>query len=203
MDYIKENGYLRIVYKALHTTFLAVALLLFCPALLAQERLLGVYQSPKGVGISAVIESNDGQEMNILTLRSDFYGFLSGRTQDVGACVSYTHNYVLYRHEGEDHVLRLHIGAGGLFGFTHDFEKGFLSAYDRQLVRKPGWTVALAGNIGIRVDFRRRLSLDCGFSILPGVHMRTDNKTGALLVGFYKAGVYNAYFPQVNLMYRF
>ena len=191
------------MYKALHTTFLAVALLLFCPALSAQDRLLGVYQSPKGVGISAVIESGGGQEMDILTLRSDFYGVLSGRTPEVGACVSYTHDYVLYRHEGEDHVFRLHIGAGGLFGFTHDFEKGFFSAYERQLVRKPGWTVALAGNFGFRIDFRRRLSLDFGFSILPGVHLRTDDKTGALLVSFYRAGVYNSYFPQINLMYRF
>lgn len=191
------------MYKALHPTLLAVALLLFCPALSGQDRLLGLFQSPKGVGISAVIESASGQEMDILTLRSDFYGLLSGRTPDAGACVSYTHDYVLYKLEGEDHLFRLHIGAGGLFGFTHDFEKGFFSAYDRQLERKPGWTVALAGNVGIRVDFLRRLSLDIGLSVLPGVHLRTDDKTGALLVGFYRAGIYNAFMPQVNLMYRF
>ena len=191
------------MYKALHTTFFAVTLLLLCPALSAQDRLLGVYQSPKGVGISAVIESGEGTEMDILTLRSDFYGLLSGRTTDVGACVSYTHDYVLYRQEGEDYLFRIHLGAGGLFGFTHDFEKGFFSAFDRELERKPGWTAALAGNFGVRVDFRRRLSLDVGFSVLPGIHLRTDDKTGALLVNFYRAGIYNACFPQINLMYRF
>lgn len=191
------------MYKALHTTFLALALLLCCPALSAQDRLLGLYQSPKGVGISAVLESAGGTEMNILTLRSDFYGRLSGRTPDVGACVSYTHDYVLYRIEREDHLFRVHIGAGGLFGFTHDFEKGFFSAYERQLEKKPGWTVALAGNAGIRVDFQRHLSLDLSFSVLPGIHLRTDDKTGALLVNFYRAGVYHAFLPQLNLMYRF
>lgn len=191
------------MYKALHATLLAVSLLLFCPTLPGQERLLGLYQSPKGVGISAVIESAGGLEMDILTLRSDFYGMLSGRTQEAGVCISYTHDYVLYRQENDEYGFRIHIGAGGLFGFTHDFEKGFFSAYERRLERKHGWTGALAGNAGLRFDFARNLSMDLSFSILPGIHLRTDDKTGALLVSFYKAGVYHAFYPQFNLMYRF
>ncbi|MCR4824024.1 MAG: hypothetical protein K5849_01575 [Bacteroidales bacterium] len=190
------------MHKALRL-LLPLVLLHLCQVLPGQERLLGLYQSPRGVGISAVIETEDGLEMNILTVRTDFYGVLSGRTQDVGACVSYTHDYVLYQLNGEDYFLRFHIGAGGLFGFTHDFEKGFFSKYERQLERKPGWTGALDCNVGLRIDFRRRLSLDFSLSALPGIHIRTDNRTGALLVNFYRAGIYNAYYPQVNLMYRF
>jgi hypothetical protein len=53
------------------------------------------------------------------------------------------------------------------------------------------------------VDLGRRFTLDVGFSVAPGVHLRTDRRTGTLLVSFYRNGVFNAYLPQVNLMYRF
>lgn len=190
------------MYKTAHT-LLTGLLLLLCTAVSGQNRLIGLYQSPKGVGVCAFFDDPGGQETNIITLRTDFYGVLSGRTRDVGAAVSYTHDYVLLRRDTEQYSLRLHAGAGGMAGYTHDFEKGFFSAFDRQLERPRGWTFALAGNIGLRMDFRRHLSLDVSLTTLPGIHLRTDSKTGTLLVGFYRAGVYHTYYPQVNLMYRF
>lgn len=190
------------MYKTLHT-LLTGLLMLLCTAVSGQDHLIGLFQSPRGVGVCAFLDDPDGQETNIITARTDFYGFLSGRTQDVGAAVSYTHDYYFYRRETDQFSLRLHAGAGGMSGYTHDFETGFFSAFDRQLVRPLGWTVALVGNFGVRMDFRRHLSLDVSLSTLPGIHLRTDSKTGTLLVAFYKAGVYHSFYPQVNLMYRF
>ena len=63
--------------------------------------------------------------------------------------------------------------------------------------------VALAGDVGVRIDFRRRLSLDLSFCLEPGIHMRTDPGTGALLLTFYKNGIYRGYYPHLNLLYRF
>lgn len=183
---------------------LSIFLLCFCCAPARGQGIqLGIYQSPKGIGASLVLDSRSGTEMDLLTLRTDFYGVLSGRTRTIGAVLTYTHDYVFFRTEGEDFLLRAHAGAGGQAGFVHDFEKGFLSAYDRELEHNPGWMAALTGNIGVRVDFKRRLSLDVGVSISPGVHLRTDKSTGALLVSFYHCGIYHAYYPHLMLMYRF
>ena len=182
---------------------LLAASLLLSAGLSARERLVGLYQSPKGVGVAAIFDTTGGREMNIFTLRTDFYGVLTGRTSDIGACLVYTHDYTFFRQDTEQYSLLLHAGAGGMAGYAHDFEKGIFGAYDRELVLNPGWSFALAGNIGLRVDFCRRLTFDVSISLLPGVHIRMDNKTGAVLAGFYRNGVYQAFFPQFNLMYRF
>ena len=182
----------------------AASLLLCCATSRGQERpLVGLYQSPHGVGVTAFFPTPDASEMDILTLRTDFYGLLAGRTNEVGGCISYTHDYSLLRAEGPDFRLQLHAGAGGLAGFGHDFEKGFFSATERSLVHNRGWIIAPQGNFGMRVDFRRHLSLDLSFAVAPGVLLRTDKATGTLLVSFYKNGTYHAYYPQINLMYRF
>ncbi len=183
---------------------LGAALLLLCTALRGQDRvLLGTFHSPKGVGASAIFWSPNGAEMDILTLRTDFYGVLAGRTRDVGALLAYSHDYVLWDHAGPDYRLRLHVGAGGQLGYVHDFERGFFSATERRLLHGAGAMASVSGNAGVCVDFSRRLTLDVSFSVAPGVHLRVDRPTGAVLVSFYQCGVYHAYIPQVNLMYRF
>ena len=190
--------------RTVHTLLVTAALLLSCTALQARERLrLGMLHSPKGVGVTALFCAPESGEMDIITLRTDFYGLLSGRTRDVGACLAYTHDYILWTHTGPDHRLRLHAGAGGQLGYVHDFEPGLFSANDRQLLRNPGGMASVTGNLGLCVDLGRRFTLDVGFSVAPGVHLRTDRRTGTLLVSFYRNGVFNAYLPQVNLMYRF
>ena len=177
-------------------------LTLSCTALRGQTRLLGLFQSPKGAGLSLMLD-RDGQELDCFTLRTDFYGVLSGRTEQPGVCLQYTHDYVFPLRETPDCRLSLHAGAGGTAGFVHDFENGFFSAYERQLERQPGWMAALAGGAGLRADFRRRLTLDLSFSVTPGIHLRTDPATGALIVSLYKNGIYHCYMPQVKLLYRF
>ena len=192
------------MYRTFHKLLLAAALSLLCTALSGQDRFrLGTLQSPKGVGASAIFFSRGGSEMDYLTLRTDFYGVLAGRTRDVGICLGYSHDYVLWDLEGEDYRLRLHLGAGGLLGYVQAYEKGFFSSTDRALRRNRGGMASVTGNAGICVDFTRRLTLDISFTVAPGVHLRTDRSTGALLVSFYRNGVYQAYIPQVNLMYRF
>lgn len=177
-------------------------LTLSCTALRGQTRLLGLFQSPKGAGLSLMLD-RDGQELDCFTLRTDFYGVLTGRTEQVGFCLTYTHDYSIFVRERERCLLTLHAGAGGTGGYVHDYEKGFLSAYDRRLERAPGWMAALTGHIGLRADFRCRISVGLGFSVHPGIHLRTDPGTGALIVSLYRNGIQRAYLPQINLLYRF
>ena len=166
--------------------------------------MLGLYQSPRGLGITAMFPSRAGDEADILTLRSDFYGVLTGRTREPGVCLSYTHDYVFFEREGEDFYLQLHAGAGGMIGYVHDFERGFYSAFDRELEHPRGGVAALTGNLGLRLDFFwLPLTLDLSITAAPGVPLRTDPATGALILSYYRNGIFQAYLPQLNLMYRF
>ena len=190
------------MYRGLHRLLLLAALLLLpAKALRGQDFLLGLFQSPKGVGITAVFDH--GGEMDLFTLRTDFCGLLSGRTAQIGGIASYSHDYVLLYREMEDFAFSLHAGAGVMAGWVHDFENGFFSVYDRQMTHNPGIAAGATGNVGLRVDFARNITLDLSFSVCPGIHLRTNKSTGALITSFYKGGLYRAYFPQLNLFYRF
>ena len=186
-----------------HIRLAAVLLLLLSgPMAKGQEALLGFFHAPKGIGVTAMIGPEWGNETNIITLRTDFYGILGGRTRDMGVCVTCTHDYAIYQRWDDQFDLTLHAGAGGQVGYVHDWEKGLFVPVGRELQHRMGLAVALAGNIGLRIDFDR-LTLDLSFCLAPGIHLRTAEETGAVLLAFYRAGIYNAYFPQLNLMYRF
>lgn len=189
--------------KPIHILLLTTLLLSLHTAARAQEWRAGVLQSPKGFGVTVMLDARGLPETNIFSLRTDFYGFLSGRTKQIGAAFSYTHDYLFFLTEGEEFTLDLHIGAGGTLGYAFDYEKGYFSSYDRELSHTPGGVIALNCDVGLRVDFRRRLTLDLSFNLEPGIHMRTDPSTGALLLSFYKNGIYRGYYPQLNLLYRF
>ena len=185
--------------------FLLAALLLplFWPQLRGQEFMAGTYQSIKGIGATAMFWSDDA-EADILTLRTDFYGVLSGRTRQPGVCLSYTHDYVFFEREGEDFLLLLHAGAGGMLGYVHDYERGFYSAFDRELQHGRGGVLALTGNFGLRLDFFwRPVTIDFSITAAPGLHLRSDPDTGAMILSFYRNGIFQAYQPQINLMYYF
>lgn len=190
------------MHKAFHI-LLTTGLLCLGANLFAQECRTGLYQSPKGAGVTLMLDSASGGETNIFTIRTDFYGFLSHRTERIGVFLTYTRDYMLYTFEGDDYSLALHAGAGVSAGYAYDYEKGFFSSFDRALARSEGGVIALTGNIGLRIDFRRRLSLDLGFSLDPGIHLRTDADTGAVLLTFYQNGIYRGYYPNLNLMYHF
>ena len=189
--------------KPAHILFLTAWLLLSGMALHAQDRLAGVFQSPKGAGLTLMLDTAEGWETNILTLRTDFYGILSGRTRTPGVIFSYTHDYYFFSFEWDDWALLLHAGAGGMLGYAHDFEKGFFSSFDRELTHPMGAVAAVSGSAGLRADFSRRLTLDVSLTAAPGIHLRTDPSTGALILSFYRAGVFHTYYPQLLLLYRF
>ena len=189
--------------KPAHILCLLVLLLPFGVAAHAQGQRVGLYQSPKGIGVTAMFDAPTGAETNTFTVRTDFYGFLSGRTREVGAMFTYTHGYPIFWIEADAYRLELLAGAGTTVGYAHDYEQGYYSIYERELEHTRGYVAALAGQIGVRVDFRRHLTLDFSFVLEPGIHIRTDSDTGAVILSFYKNGIYRGYYPQLNILYRF
>jgi len=199
----QSYGYLRTMLGRIHTLMITGCLLL-CTALCGQEFSAGLFMSPKGAGITAQWDYPRRGEMDVLTLRNDLYGILSGRTTLQGASLCFTHEYVFYERGEEDLHLRLHAGAGGMLGYVQDFEQGFFSAYDRELKHSPGGVAALAGRIGLRVDFYwNRLSIDISCTAAPGIHLRSDRDSGAMILSFYRNGLLFAFTPELNLLYNF
>ena len=91
-----------------------------------------------------------------------------------------------------------------MVGYVHDFERGFFSAFDHDLQHRRGGVAALTGNFGLRLDFFwLPLTLDFNITAAPGLHLRTDPDTGAMILSFYRNGIFQAYLPQLHLMYHF
>lgn len=169
-----------------------------------REKRIGMFHSPKGFGISAQIDAKDGDEINTFNLYADTYGLLSGRTSDVGIAFSYTHNYILRVYDFGHCRSSFYAGAGFLCSYVHDFEKGFFSDdASRQLDKKMGYVIALDCNAGYGIDFDRGISIDVSLSLIPGVFIHREDKSGQILAGLYKQGVFGALMPQLCIYYRF
>lgn len=187
-----------------HTS--AVLALLFASLTLvpAREKRLGFFNSPKGFGLSLQIDNNAGDEIRTFNLYTDTYGFLSARTNKVGAVFSYTHNYIFRTWDFSYSRLSFYAGAGFLGGYVHDFEYGFFSGGDKRLLTKDmGIAIALDCNAGLGFDFDRGISLDLSYNLAPGVFIHERRDTGEILVGMYKLGIFQILIPQLSIYYRF
>ena len=184
---------------------LAIAVLLSMngPGAAAGERYLGAYNSLKGLGLSAAFKSADGTAMTFVNLYADMFGVFSGRTGDVGIAASCTREYVIAYADFGYSYLALHAGPGVFAGYVHDYERHFFSS-EGQTYKKMGFVAALSGNIGLTADFfNHRLSVDLSLCVNPGVHIRKDRESDALLLALYKRGLYYCLTPQLCLYYRF
>ena len=186
--------------------FLGCALMFLAASLSeAREKRVGLFNSPKGFGLSLQMDNRDADEIRCFNVYADTYGLLSYRTYDVGISASYTHNYILGVYDYDYMRLSLYGGAGILGGYVHDYEAGFFSkdADGRMLEKQMGVSLCLDCNAGLGMDFDRGITIDLSISLCPGVIIRKDRDTGAALISLYKLGLINALMPQLCLYYRF
>lgn len=174
------------------------------PSAVAREWSAGAVSSLSFVGLQARAYDHETDESDIISLTADFYGLVTGRTDDVGVKFSYVHDYVLGELVADSFIMKFHAGAGFMTGYVHDNEAGgpFLNS-DKALSREMGVIAALSCTVGLRFDFERPVAIDIGLSANPGIHLRTDRDNGSMYLSFYKNGVFNAIFPHISLMYRF
>lgn len=66
-----------------------------------------------------------------------------------------------------------------------------------------GYVLALDCNAGYGIDFDRGISIDVSLSLTPGVFIHQEDKSGQILAGLYKQGVFGALMPQLCIYYRF
>ena len=181
----------------------AVAMLCSTENASAQRTLAGLYNSPKGFGLQVDIESKTAPEFSRIVLYADSYGIFQGRTTTPGAVLSFTRDYIFASQERQDVIFNLYAGAGATAGYVHDFEKGSGSLYAGALSRRMGFAGALAGNIGVRADFGRRLVLDASLRADLGLFARAKDENGSVLFSFYRNGALRCLYPQLSLLYRF
>ncbi len=188
--------------RSLGHIFISLAVLLsFSVSAPARERYLGTFHSPKGFGAGLLVGSEEGSEINLFSLYADMFGVFSGRTKDVGIALCYSRDYVISSFDLEFSSVTLHGGPGFMTGYLHDYERSFFS-HDTD--RNMGFVAALSGNIGLLTDFySHRISIDLGFCVNPGIHVRRDSDDGAVLISMYKRGIYFCLYPQLCIYYRF
>ncbi len=186
-----------------YISLLLAAALTFGPAASGRERYLGAFNSSKGLGAAMLLGSSSGDGFSIVSLYADMFGVFSGRTDDVGIALSYSRDYVIYSSDLEYYSLTLHGGPGFLTGYVHDYERHFFTS-EGDTDKTMGAVAALSGNIGFLTDFyRRRISIDIGICINPGIHIRRDRNDGTVLLSLYKRGIYYGLCPQLSIYYRF
>lgn len=192
------------MYKTFHTVILTAALCLVSTLAAGQDSYLGVFNSLKGFGLSASFASRDSWELDNFYVMADTYGLYSGRTQEPGIRIRYTHDYLIWDYYDDYFLLNLYAGAGASAGYVHDYEKGFFSYYDSELEQMSGFALALVGKISARFFFPdRHIVLDIGFSAAPGIHIKTDSPRSAYYTSIYKNGIFQALFPEATIFYRF
>lgn len=188
--------------KALSAHILCLALMFSGLPALAQSRSISFDSALTGLGLSYIIDREQSGELDVFSLGANTFGIHSGRTDDIGIYASYTRSYVFSLLEGEDFVARFYAGLGLSTGYVHDYEKGIMVVEDNALCNNMGVYASLACTAGMRVDFLRPLALELSFNVYPGIHLRSDERTGSTKLAFYQNGIYYAFLPTISLIYR-
>lgn len=181
-------------------TTLAI-LLLACPILHGQDFSAGVFNSVKGIGLSA--EFLHSNRLDMIETYADLYGVIGGRCDTPGVKLCYTHARILKQIVGDSTSYLIYLGPGFSTGYIQDFEAGMFEKSFRTFVRNKGICAALTAKGGVRMDFNRRLSLNAGIRIEAGVHVRPDEQRRAYALSLYENGIYQTYVPELSILYRF
>ncbi len=188
-------------------TYAQIALWLLClcgPMLSrAQNVSAGMIASFSYSGLILDITSESGHIIDRFTLCEDNYGFLTGRTNDIGVRFSYTHEYVFKSYEFEEFIGFFHAGAGAFAGYVYDHEPGSHSGAGLPLGKEMGLSLGLAASVGFCIDFPRSISIDLSFSAYPGMHLRGDRNSGMAYISLYLNGLYQILYPRLSVIYVF
>jgi len=179
----------------------AMALVL-CVSAGAQNHGLGLFNSPKGFGISYEWEGAKGTDhFYNLTLFADIYGMSTARAQDPGVKFNAAKLYGIRTIVTDEVKFLLYAGPGLTAGYAHDFEKGYWRSLYDTLVKSPGYILALSGTGGCRMSFKRSIMLDLSFTMDAGMHLRKEDGNNKL--SMYKNGLIHAVSPQLTIYFLF
>ena len=161
----------------------------------------GIYNSLKGFGAVVEIEASP-KSFNEFGLYADIYGFPSGRaTFYPGGHAFWLHNRILGTFPVSDAQCSFYMGAGVAAGYGHDYES-LRNSEHTYLVNPMGLSAAIAVDIGLMFEFARGMALDFSLEAEGGMFIGKDPQ-GSMNLGLYRNGLYNAYYPQISILWRF
>ena len=170
---------------------LLLAGLLCCAEIFAQDKSVGLFNSPKGFGFSYSAYVQDGG-FNSFHLYADMTGVLSGDYDKPGIRIDYNKGIVLKTVSSESFDFRLYAGPGVSTGFVRDNDSP-----------NYGFLLALNGTFGARFIFPRGIALDLGLSADLGLHIRGAENGQTTNLKLYRNGLNRILFPQVKIEYCF
>lgn len=179
-------------------TVLFVCTLAFCMHADAQNIGIGLFNSPKGFGISLEQEGRKSPDFfNSYTLFADIYGTCTSRTPHPGIKFNASRLYYLDAITGSEATFIFYVGPGISAGYVHDFEKDYLTDFYKALSKNAGAVLALSGTGGCRFSFNKAIMLDLSFTIEAGMHLRREN--GSTKLSLYKNGIFQTIYPQLTI----
>lgn len=161
---------------------------LTCVAGWGQAVSSGGYFSPKGTGISTILD-REGYFYDI-SAAFDLEGMILGATARPGVRASLLRASVLATPTVGETVLRFYAGPGVAVGYVRDNAAG------------KGVMGCLCGGFGMLAELRGDVL--AGVSIMAdfGLHM-TRGASGQWVLDLYRNGLYRAWWPEVRVLHRF
>lgn len=172
------------------SSVLCALLLAGCLSCAAQP-FLGLYNSTKGFGVNAIRSVPGQNEFDNYTLYADIYGLPLGQSAAPGGFFSYTRDYIFRTIEIDEIVFDFYAGAGVSAGYVRDRE-----------AEKMGGVFALCGDVGVRVDFSRLISIALSFRTDLGLYISKEPASTAILFSLYKNGLIRTLHPQISILFR-
>jgi len=180
---------------------IGICTLALCASAVAQNHGIGLYNSPRGFGISYEMEGRNPAYFTTFTLYADIYGVTANRTPHPGVKFNTSRLYYVDIIQGHEVSFIFYVGPGLSAGYVHDFEKIYWEDLYSSLTKKAGAVLALSGTGGCRFAFNRAIMLDLSFTIEAGMHIRNDD--GETKLSLYKNGVIETFFPQLGIFFLF
>lgn len=157
----------------------------------AAQPLLGLYNSTKGFGVNAIRPVPGQEEFDNYTLYADIYGLPLGKSSIPGVYFSYTRDYIFRTIEIDGIVFDFYAGAGASAGYVRDRE-----------AERMGGVFALCGDVGVRADFSRLISVALSLRTDLGLYISKEPASTALLFSFYRNGLIRTLHPQISILFR-
>ena len=155
----------------------------------AQGLSLGLYNSPKGFGIS--LDHNATADiLNSYTVYADVYGMYTGTNTSAGVKMVYLHSNRLSSIDTDYARFDFYLGPGGSTGYVRDHNyEGF------------GFILTADVSFAIRVCFKRNFDMELSNVAEIGFIIGEDG--GHTQLSIYDNGLLQALIPALKLMIRF
>lgn len=175
--------------KARHYILVAVALLALHTHAMAGDLSAGIFNSPRGFGISLDYYATE-DIYNTYIVYADMYGIYSGTYRNSGVKFIYLHYNRLGGIDTDYAAYGLFLGPGASTGYVRDFDS-----------EKFGFTLTADIALALRAQFPKNFDLELAMMVEMGFIARDFE--GKTQLDIYGNGLRQVFLPTLKIMYRF